>query len=326
MENVNWQGKKVLVTGANGFVGSHLTEYLLMLGCSVTITVRDLKHESYLRHANLLDKTTTATGDLVNSYFVERIIEQHAPEYIFHLASVAEVKTCNEFPKTTFLSNIVGTLNLLETVRNHPEVKGIIIASSDKMYGDGVVPYKEDQPLRAFGVYETSKMCQDLLAQTYFLAYNVPAVILRCANIYGPGDFTMSRVIPGTIHKILHNISPVVYTSSKESVREFLYITDAVGAYTFLAENINTTVGQAFNVGGTGPVKIYDLVFSIASMMNATHTVTIAEKAKNFREIPVQYLDWAKIKSLGFSPQVSLTDGLKKTVNWYSKYYEGKKG
>lgn len=308
-----WQGRPVLVTGASGFVGSHLVNKLNSKKAKI-ITLSKRGSKSMV---NRVDEV----GSVENFERINEIIKKNKINTIFHLAAqpIVEIGQVNPIP--TFEVNIRGTWNILEAAREN-NIQKVIIASTVHVYGDNPkVPLKEKyfpQPSRP---YETSKVCADLLAQSFADTYNLPVEIPRFVNIYGPGDLNFSRLIPKTIKNILNNEQPEVWDIG--SVRDFLYIDDAINAYLILAEKQldNGKRLRVFNFGTGKPIKIYDLVLKMIELANQKIKVKI-ENAPEERsnEIKKQYvsIDKAK-KELDWRPLVSIEKGLAETIKWYKK-------
>ncbi|MDO8638391.1 MAG: GDP-mannose 4,6-dehydratase [Candidatus Daviesbacteria bacterium] len=308
-----WQGKVVLVTGASGFVGSHLVNKLnLKKARVVTLSKKGSK---------LPVNTVDEVGSVENFDRLNEIIKKNKVKIIFHLAAqpIVEIGQANPIP--TFEVNIRGTWNILEAAREN-NIQKVIIASTVHVYGDNPkVPFKEKyfpQPSRP---YETSKVCADLLAQSFADTYNLPVEIPRFVNIYGPGDLNFSRLIPKVIKSILNNERPEVWDIG--SVRDFLYIDDAINAYLTLAEKQldNGKRMRVFNFGTGKPIKIYDLVLKIIEFANKEIDVKMENPPEErSNEIKKQYVSISKAKKeLGWKPQVSLDEGLAETIKWYKK-------
>ena len=213
----------------------------------------------------------------------------------------------------------MGTINILESVRRvKPEIK-VVVASSDKAYGThDTLPYTEDMKLQPDDPYSTSKACADLLAQSYHKTYGMDINVIRCANIYGPRDMNLSRIIPNTIRKILNNEKPQIYSGVLNFKREFLFIDDVCEAYQLLSEN--GVAGEIYNIGDTEFYTIKDLVQEISDIMEFTEGYEVM--GKDFLEIPFQYMSADKLKSLGWSKKHSFNQGLVKTIKWYKKIFK----
>ena len=319
---MNWKGMNVLVTGADGFIGSHIAKALVEKGAQVTTIVRDVKKTSNLDVLQLRNKINIIHGDLINYNDVERTINEYDIQFVFHIAAQAIVGPANRSPLSTFESNIKGTWNILESSRLSKTIKGLIIASSDKAYGQQKkLPYTEESPLNGYYPYDASKACAEILARCYYMTYNLPLAITRNANTYGPADMNMSRIIPDMITSLLKNKHPIIRSDGTPE-RDYMYIKDAVGAYITLAENLHRkdVVGKAFNFGTGKPISVLDLYNKIIKLMGKNTKPKILGEAKN--EIDRQYLSIEKAKRiLKWSPKYSLDDGLKETIKWYKNNF-----
>ncbi len=318
-----WNDKNVFVTGATGLLGYWLVRALLQEKASVIALVRDTDPQSALIQNGLIAKTHVVNGALEDYTVLERVINEHEVDTVFHLGAQTIVGTALRNPLPTFESNIRGTYNLLEACRRHKElVKRIVIASSDKAYGSSpVLPYTEEMPLKGQHPYDVSKSCQDLIAYAYHHTYHLPIVIARCGNLYGGGDLNWSRLVPGTIKSFYRGIEPVI-RSDGSFTRDYLYIEDAVQAYLLLASNANkeNVQGQAFNFGPNKPYSVLEIVHCIQRLMQRTDLKPlILSEAKE--EIRDQSLDSKKArKTLGWSPLFDLEEGLRRTIPWYKSY------
>ncbi len=292
-----WEKKSVLVTGASGFVGSHLTAKLIREGA----------------------KVITLSESVENFDRVNNVVKKQKINTIFHLAAQPLVEIGQTNPIKTFDVNIKGTWNILEAAREN-QVQKVVIASTVHVYGDNPkLPFREEyfpQPSRP---YETSKACADLLAQSFADSYGLPVEIPRFVNIYGPGDLNFSRLIPKVIRSILKGGKPEVWDIG--SVRDFLYIDDAVNAYLMLAQKhfAGGKRVRVFNFGTGKPIKIYDLILKIISLTNREIKINLKNPPEDrSNEIKKQYASIAKAKrELSWYPEVSLDQGLAKTIEWY---------
>ena len=195
-------------------------------------------------------------------------------------------------------------------------IKSIIVSSTDKLYGNGPLPYQENNPLNSRGIYEVSKSCTDLISQSYYYNYNLPIVITRCSNLYGSADVNFSRIIPNTIKLLLKGESPIIWRGSEDAIREFLYVEDAVDGYLELIKNIQTTKGQSFNIGSEQKITIKDLVNMLIFKINKN--LNIKYKIKDFLEVSHSYSDSSKIKNhTKWEPKTKLSDGLNNTIQFY---------
>jgi CDP-glucose 4,6-dehydratase len=321
-EQTFWKNKNVLVTGCTGLLGSWLTRSLVEEGAHVVGLIRDVIPNSNLYRFQLEKKINTVNGALEDYPVLERSLNEYEVDTVFHLAAQAIVGAANRNPVSTFEANIKGTWNILEACRHNPKVKRIVVASSDKAYGQHEeLPYHENFSLRGSHPYDVSKSCTDLISHTYFNTYQLPVCITRCGNIYGGGDLNFNRIIPGTIQSVLNNERPVI-RSDGLFVRDYIYVEDIVSAYMYLAEKIDSSDihGEAFNFSNEQPINVKDLVEKILKLMNREDLEpVILNEASN--EIKNQYLSSEKARNvLGWKPQRTLDKGLTDTIHWYEGY------
>ena len=320
---MSWRGKKVLVTGATGIVGSWVCSRLVATGAEVVVLVRDWDPQSEFVRSGTIQSCHVVQGALEDYASLERAISEHEVDTVIHLGAQAIVGVALRSPLATFEANIRGTYNLLEACRVHRDlVQSVVVASSDKAYGDSdLLPYTEDMPLQGRHPYDVSKSCADLLAHTYAHTYGLPISIARCGNIYGGGDLNWSRIVPGTIRAALENRAPVL-RSNGTNLRDYIYIDDVVEAYLTLAlrsheEGIR---GEAFNFSPESRVSVLDITQAVLHAMGREDLKPdIQGKAR--AEIQDQYLDSAKARSrLGWQPTHTLDSGLAKTIPWYRAF------
>jgi len=293
-------------------------------GANVVSLQRDEVQPNSLDLLRLRDKLTVINGSVDDLPLMSRILNEYEIDAVFHLAAQALVGAANRSPVSTFESNIRGTYILLEACRNSSTVKRVVVASSDKAYGSHTdLPYTEDFKLNAVFPYDVSKACTDLISQSFAHTFDLPVAVTRSANIYGPADANLSRIIPGTILSVLKGERPII-RSDGTPVRDFIFTDDIVAGYLLLAENIDRAKGEAFNFGSGEPISMLDLVNSIVTLMGKEKDLTpdILLKTKIENEIDAQYLDSAKVNErFGWTPQVDIKDGLKRTIDWYDKYW-----
>ncbi len=319
----DWKGKVGFVTGGAGFVGANLVARLLREGVSVVVLERDRTTPNSLDVLGLRERVTVITGSVDDLDLMERVLNEYQPHYVFHLAAQALVNAANRSPIATFEANIRGTYMLLEACRRTDPQPTVVVASSDKAYGShDTLPYTEDFPLQGIFPYDVSKSCTDLIARSYALTYNMPVAVTRSANIYGPGDVNLSRVIPGTIVSVLKGDRPII-RSDGTPIREFIFVEDVADGYLTVAANIEATRGEQFNFGSDEPVQIVDLVERIIASAGKKGEIEpeILLTTKIEREIDAQYLSGDKMRTkLGWSPSTSLDEGLEKTITWYREH------
>lgn len=315
-----WNNRTAFVTGATGFVGSHIARLLVEQGARVVCLQRDEVKANSLDVFDLRRRVTVVTGTIEDHSLMERILAEYEIEAVFHLAAQAIVGAANRSPLSTFEANIRGTYFLLEACRRSETVKRVVVASSDKAYGShDDLPYQEDYPLLGLFPYDASKACTDILARSFAHTYSVPVAVSRFANIYGPGDMNLSRIIPGTILSVFRNEAPII-RSDGTPVREFVYVDDVARGYLLLAEKIEDTAGEAFNFGADNPVKMLDLVNQIIRLAGKDSGLkpTVLLNHKIEREIDAQYLSADKAETrLSWRAEISLEDGLQRTIDWY---------
>ena len=322
MDKINWKGTNVLVTGADGFIGSHVAKALAEKGAGVVTIVRDIKKINNIDILKIKNKISILHGNLINFEDCERCIHEYDIEFCFHIAAQAIVGPANRSPLSTFESNIKGTWNVLEACRTSKTVKGLIIASSDKAYGQQKkLPYTEQSPLKGYYPYDASKACAEMLARSYYMTYNLPLAITRNANTYGPADMNLNRIIPDVVTRLIKDTQPVIRSDGTPE-RDYMYIKDAVDAYLTLAENLHRkeVLGQAFNFGTGRPINVLDLYKKIIKIMGKNVEPKILGEAKN--EIDRQYLDSGKAKkNLNWEAKYDIDSGLKETIEWYKEYF-----
>jgi len=318
-----WENKSVLVTGADGFIGSWLTKALLQKRANVITIVRNKKLKSCLEIQGIKDKVEIVYCDIKNMDVLKEKIKELNIDSCFHLAADSIVVDANKNPVPTFESNIIGTLNVLETCRLSGKVKRIIVASGDKVYGtQKQLPYTEDMPLLGVFPSDASKVCTEILANSYFKSFGLNICIVRSSNVYGGCDLNLSRIVPGTIISILKHEPPII-RSDGTLERDYIYVEDLVHAYITLAENMHRKeiLGEAFNFGTQNPIRVIDLFNKITKLCGTSGKPKILGVA--FNEINRQFLSIKKAKRLlNWEPKFSLEDGLKLTIKWYKENLE----
>ncbi len=321
-----WKEKNVFVTGADGFIGGWVAKRLVDEGANVTVIVRDMKVENAFDSLVFRQKVNIVQGDIADTLLMQRIMNEFSIEYVYHLAAQAIVGIANKSPLSTFETNIKGTWNILEAARNCSSIKGVVVASSDKAYGDQEkLPYTEDQPLKGLYPYDASKVCTDVLTRCYFKTYGLPIAVTRNANTYGGGDMNFNRIVPQTIKSLIDGEVPVIRSDGLLE-RDYMYIKDAVDAYLLIGENMDRedVMGNAFNFGVGQPISVINLFNKMIKISGSKIKPKILNQASN--EIKRQYLCVDKVKkTFGWEPRYSLDAGLKETMEWYKRYFAKKR-
>lgn len=317
-----WQDRPTLVTGATGLVGGWLVRRLLDVHADVACLVRDWVPQSEFVRARLNDRVKVVNGDVRSQSLLERVLGEYEIDTVIHLAAQTIVGIANRNPVSTFKTNIEGTWALLEACRRSPTVKQIVIASSDKAYGEHKhLPYNEDAPLMGRHPYDVSKSCADLIAQSYAVTYGLPVSITRCGNFYGGGDLNWNRLVPGTIRSVLRGQRPVIRSDGK-FVRDYFYAEDGAAANMLLAERMAANPnlsGQAFNFSNESQMTVRELVGRILGLMRSDLEPEVRNEAVN--EIREQYLSAHKAReTLGWKPVFTLDEGLRRTIDWYREF------
>ena len=317
-----WLDRPTLVTGATGLIGGWLVKRLLDQRAEVVCFVRDWVPQSELVRDGLLEQVKVVRGDVRHQAELERAIGEYEIETVIHLAAQTIVGIANRNPVSTFETNVAGTWSLLEACRRSPTVKQIVIASSDKAYGDHEsLPYTEDVALRGRHPYDVSKSCADLITQAYALTYNLPVAITRCGNFYGGGDLNWNRLVPGTIRSVIRGQRPVI-RSDGQYVRDYFYAEDGAMANMLLAQSLAENPqlrGEAFNFSNEEQLTVLELVARILSLMRSDLEPEVRNEATN--EIRHQYLDAGKARRvLNWEPQFTLDEGLDRTIDWYKTF------
>jgi CDP-glucose 4,6-dehydratase len=317
-----WQDRRVFVTGCTGLVGSWTVRALLERGAHVVGLVRDQVAGSELHRSGLSGRIDVVRGDLADYALLERALAEYEVQTVLHLAAQTIVGIANRSPLSTFETNIKGTWCLLEAARRCGHGPQVVVASSDKAYGDQpVLPYTEDAPLQGRHPYDASKSCTDILALTYHHTYRLPVCVTRCGNFYGGGDLNWNRIVPGTIRSVLRGERPVL-RSDGSCVRDYFYVKDGAAAYLHLAECMARqpeVLGQAFNFSTEIQVSVLEMVDRILRRMGSALAPDVRAEAKN--EIQHQYLSAAKARRmLAWAPRWSLDEALSETISWYREF------
>jgi CDP-glucose 4,6-dehydratase len=318
---------RVLVTGASGFIGSWLTEYLLDQGAIVTALMADWNPDTYFVRSGLFHRTKNVVGSITDFDCLNNLMRDQKIQAVFHLAAISVEGLAFKNPRLAFDINIRGTYNVLEACRvNADHIQQVIVASSDKAYGDSpILPYTEDLPTIGKNPYDVSKSCADMIARSYHHSYGLPVAIGRFGNIYGGGDLNWTRLMPNTIKQLLKREAPLVKMPIEGSFkRDFLYVQDAVSTYISMFEGLSRkeVQGEAFNFAMGGSWTVLEIVEKVQKIMGC-EDIKPKIVSQTHGEIFHQHVSTEKAESvLGWTPKYSLEAGLAETVEWYTNFLQ----
>jgi CDP-glucose 4,6-dehydratase len=317
----SWNGRRVMVTGATGLLGSNLVSELVERDAEVIAVVRDDVPASALWNGVTARRVNVVHGDVCDADLMLRTLNEYEIGVVYHLAAQTIVSIANRHPLSTFESNVRGTYLLLDACRIYGAADAIVVASSDKAYGDhDELPYTESAPLIGRHPYDVSKSCADLISQSYAISFGLPVCVTRCGNLFGPGDLNFNRIIPSTIRSVLRGQPPVL-RSDGSMVRDYFYVRDGSLAYLRLAEKMMSTglSGEAFNFSNEVQLTVLEIVERILALMGSDLKPVILGSATG--EIKHQYLSAEKARRLlQWAPSYDLVTGLTETVAWYTQH------
>lgn len=310
------KNKRILVTGGTGFIGSHLVLELIKKGANVFVVDIEVNPKSFFALNRLLNKSSLEILDIRDKNKVSDYFDKFNFNYVFHLAAEPIVEEAYKNPHAAFETNIMGTVNILEAARASKNIKGIIVASSDKAYGKTDKPYKENFPLRADHPYDVSKACADLISQAYYVTYGLPIVVTRFGNVYGEGDLHTDRIVPGICEAVIKN-NTLEVRSDGTYIRDYIYVEDIVNGCLLLLKNLEDIRGEAYNFSSKDNLSVLNVIQKAEKSLGKKIKYKILNNAKN--EIPYQHLDDGKIRKLGWKSVYSLENTLPKILNWYKE-------
>jgi CDP-glucose 4,6-dehydratase len=324
---VSWRDKSILVTGAQGFIGSWLVSRLLEEGARVVVLRRDIPAESRFGVEGLEKRCDVVLGDLVDYESLVRSLNEYEVKAVFHLGAQTIVGTANRSPLSTYETNIRGTYLLLEACRAvgvvGDGIERVVVASSDKAYGShDDLPYSEDFALQPRYPYDVSKAATDMIARSYAVTYGLPVAVTRLANVYGGGDFNFSRIVPDTARALVRGDRPVIRSDGTPE-RDYIYAPDAVDAYLAIARSLDDPAmhGRAWNAGAGRPYSVKEIVSRLVAVSGREVEPDIQGEGTPHGEIDRQFLDSSRIRDeLGWEPHWELDDGLRETWTWYERH------
>lgn len=340
MENFRkfYKNKKVLITGVTGFKGSWLALWLLELGAEVIgYSLPPHTSPNLFDALGLKDKITYISGNILDSEKLKQVFEQYNPEIVFHLAAQALVRPSYQNPAVTFETNIIGTVNLFEAVRQSNSVKAVVNVTSDKCYENKEISYayKEDDPMGGYDPYSASKGCAELVTASYRNSYfnpekygethNVAIASARAGNVIGGGDWAEVRLIPDFIRAIINK--NLITIRNPASIRPWQFVLEPLFGYLMLAYKLYNN-GIRFSGGWNfGPYEKDTMsVEAVISKMIELWGSGVYKVAENpdFHEAKLLMLDINKsLKELNWKPAYNVLEALEETVSWYKAFYQG---
>lgn len=308
------KGKRVLVTGGAGFIGSHLALELTKKDLQVFVIDIKVNPKSFFSLNKLSNKLTFNLLDIRDKIKVLKYFSKFKFDYVYHLAAESLVEQGYENPDITFETNIMGTVNILEAVRKNKKIKGVFVASSDKAYGKTKKPYTENHRLAGDHPYDVSKSAADLICNAYYKTYGLPVVVTRFGNVYGQGDLQLNRIVPGICEAIAKD-KVLKIRSNGNYVRDYVYVKDVVDGYLLLLKKIYKIKGEAFNFSSKDNFSVIELIKKAEKLSGKKINYKILNKAKN--EIPYQHLVDTKVRKLGWKNKYSIESVFLEVLEWY---------
>lgn len=336
--------KTFLITGATGFIGGALAKRLMKDGNEIVALCRDGDPPAGCE---------IVRGDIEDLRTCERAVNEYQPDGVFHLAAQAIVGHAKRDPFSTMETNVRGTYNLLEAFRRHrKDGSKMVLASSDKAYGElpeGAKAYDEDMPLEGRGPYDASKSCTDLIAQSYGLTYSLPIAVIRAGNVYGEGDWDMTRVVPSLVNDLV-NGRPLTISSDGSPIRDYVHVDDIAKGYELAYQNHKVAGPRAYNLSGQNPMSVLEMaefILDVAKTLSKSpgHYVEgsryyarmeqyfskfakLNEKTINILgtrkgEIQTQILNPKRAKKeLGWEATVDMWWGIRTMINWAYEHWD----
>jgi NAD dependent epimerase/dehydratase len=311
-------GKRVLLTGGGGFIGSHLAERLVKEGAKVKVFLRYTSRgdRGFISDSGLADKVEIIHGDLKDGDAIRKAMDK--TDVVFHLAALIAIPYSYRHPLDVVETNVLGTLNVLNAAKD-TGVEKIVHTSTSEVYGSALyTPIDEKHPLQGQSPYSASKIGADKIAESFHLSFGLPVATMRPFNCYGPRQ-SMRAVIPTIITQALRGTE--IKVGSLHPRRDFTFVTDTASGFIRVAEQ-EKSVGEVINIGTGTEISVGDLVKKIGELVGKELVVKQAKERVRPEKSEVQRLiaDSTKAKKLlGWEPKVTLDEGLEETIKWYSE-------
>ena len=315
MTDINWKGRKVLITGAGGFIGSHLVERLAVMGSDVRALVRytSTGRWGWLDQSPVKAELEIVLGDIRDFFSVRDAMQ--GSEVVFHLAALIGIPYSYQAPQSYLHTNIEGTLNVLQAARDL-ETERVICTSTSEVYGTAqYVPIDENHPLQGQSPYSASKIAADKLAESYFRSFGTPVTVVRPFNTYGPRQ-SARAVIPTIITQALAGTE--VRLGSLTPTRDFNFVADIVEGF-IAAASSEQAVGEVINLGSGAEVSVQRLANTLGELLGKKLTLVAEDQRIRPENSEVERLcaDATKVHELlGWEPRISLDEGLRQTLSW----------
>ncbi len=326
-QTVTYSGLKVVVTGADGFIGSHVTEMLVRQGAEVTALscYSSFDTQGWLDDLPLdvLAALQVVRGDVRDAAFVRRLVQ--GQDIVFHLAALIAIPYSYVAPQSYVETNILGTLNVLEAVRG-TTVRRMVQTSTSEVYGSAItVPITEDHPLQGQSPYSASKIGADMMTEAYARSFELPATILRPFNTFGPRQ-SERAVIPTVVRQLLDPACTAIRIGDVSTTRDFTFVADTAAAFLAIGTAPGVKAGTAYNAGTGTAISVGDLIALAAEIAGCSKPVE--EDSGRMRpassEVRALLADSRRLtEATGWRPSTTLRDGLSETITWWRKRLAG---
>ncbi|MDT8286142.1 MAG: SDR family NAD(P)-dependent oxidoreductase [Elusimicrobiales bacterium] len=321
---MNWRGRRVLITGGSGFIGSHLTEQLVRLGARVTALLEYTPYNDLgaLKHVprQVLSHIELVSGDLRDPEMVKKLLGKK--DVVFHLGALVGIPYSYVNPREVFEVNALGTLNLLLAARDAGASK-IVTTSTSEVYGTALyTPIDEKHPLQAQSPYSASKIAADKIAESFHRTYGVPVAVIRPFNTYGPRQSDRA-IIPTIIAQAM--TKKVITLGTLTPRRDLNFVLDTVDGFIKTAESPRS-VGRVMNIGTGRDISVGELASGILRLMGSKARIRTANARKRPKGSEVMQLlcdNSLAADLIGWKPKTTLESGLKQTIDWMKAHSEG---
>lgn len=332
-----WKNKRVFITGHTGFKGSWLTLWLNKLGCEVSgYGLLPNTEPNLFNIINLQNHIEHNVADVRDYETLSRKINEFKPDIIFHLAAQPLVRYSYSNPIETYQTNVMGTVNLLEAVRNYGKAQATVVITSDKCYEnkEQMGGYREEDPMGGHDPYSNSKGCSELVVSAYAKSYFIPnqnlgkLASVRAGNVIGGGDWSQDRLIPDLIRSLVKGEDPII--RSPRAIRPWQHVIEPLHGYIIAAQHISNLPSQEKLLNWNfGPEKkdqsnVEFVAEEVCKIWDDKNKVIVQEDKNKLHEANLLFLDCGKARDeLDWAPRWDIKETLKNTVSWYREFYNG---